>query len=162
MEKNFARYTRRILRDLHARESMRLGWYRQVHSGGDSIRHLRERKAQHMAFLNDLLRRRRIRPVWYARLFYYFGHLFGWCTALLPAAMGTRIERTLEWWMTIRYQKYLRRLQLQFGFRSMIEALQLEKLNHNEPGPDVLQTLETALQNQRQLVEATNLRIKGE
>ncbi|MCE3008599.1 MAG: hypothetical protein LW884_09690 [Bacteroidetes bacterium] len=102
--------------------------------------------------MNDLLRRRRSRPIWYARWFYYFGHLFGWCTALLPAPWATRIERTLEAWIMLRYEKYLRRLQLQFGFRSMIEALTLEKLNHNEPGPDVLKVLQEVLDNQQQLV----------
>jgi demethoxyubiquinone hydroxylase (CLK1/Coq7/Cat5 family) len=141
-----------MIRDLHARESMRLGWYRQVHSGGDRIRLLRERKAQHTAFLMDLLRRRQVRAAWYARWFYYFGHLFGWFTAMLPARMGQRIEDTLEWWIMIRYDKYLRRLKLHSSFRSMIEALEMEKLKHNEPSPDVLNTLEGFLRNQEQLL----------
>ncbi|MBX3100904.1 MAG: demethoxyubiquinone hydroxylase family protein [Bacteroidetes bacterium] len=158
---NFQRYTRRIIRDLHARESMRLGWYRQVHSGGDRIRLLRERKAQHTAFLMDLLRRRRLGPAWYARWFYYFGHLFGWCTALLPARLALRIEHTLEWWIMLRYEKYLRRLKLDANFRSMIEALEMEKLAHNEPSPDVLNTLEGFLKNQEQLLQYPPLNPKA-
>jgi demethoxyubiquinone hydroxylase (CLK1/Coq7/Cat5 family) len=157
---NFQRYTRRILRDLHARESMRLGWYRQVHSGGDRIRLLRERKAQHTAFLMDLLRRRRFGPAWYARLFYYFGHLFGWCTALLPARWALRIEDILERWIHIRYERYLKRLHLHANFRSMVEALAMEKLAHNEPSPDVLRTLEGFLKNQEQLLQQPPLNPK--
>jgi len=134
--------TEQVLKDLHARESMRLGWYRQVIEGGEVIRHLRERKAQHQAFLLELLRKRGLHPAWYARYFYYMGHLFGWVTALLPVRFARWVESTLEWWILMRYQRHLRRLQLHFNVRSMIESMQMQKLSHNEPGQDVLSALE--------------------
>lgn len=117
---------------------MRLGWYRHFGGRNPHFRQLRVRKARHTAFLHDLLRRRELNPAWYARLFYWMGHIFGWCTALLPLSWGRRIENTLEFWILLRYKKYLRTLQLRGNLRTMIEALQLNKLNHSEPGEDVL------------------------
>lgn len=139
------------LKDLHARELMRLGWYRQFHKG-KHLQRLRERKAQHTAFLLDLLRKRKLGPVWYARFFYYLGHLLGWMTAFLPLHWSLKIESILEFWILLRYEKYLNALRLQRNLRSMVEALQLKKLNHNEPDLDVLQLLEKFYQQQKQLV----------
>jgi demethoxyubiquinone hydroxylase (CLK1/Coq7/Cat5 family) len=146
----FQRHTERALRDLHARELMRLGWYRQWQGQGHpDIQELRERKAQHQAFLNDLLRQRQLQPIWFARIFYLIGHLFGWITAFLPRTWARKIEQTLEFWILMRYEKYLADLKLQFSMRSMVEALQLRKLSHNEPAPDVLALLERFVEGQR-------------
>lgn len=149
---NIQKLTERMLRDLHARESMRLGWYRQNSTTGDMMQQLRERKSQHTAFLMDLLRKRGLRPSWYSKFFYLAGHIFGWMTAPLPQRWVNWMERTMEFWILMRYERYLKRLQLHFNLRSMIEAVQLKKLSHDEPGPDVLQLLEAFLNEQRQLV----------
>lgn len=143
------------LQDLHARESMRLGWYRQTPSGGTPfIQQLRARKAQHQAFLTDLLRRRELKPAWYSRYYYYAGHLFGLVTALLPLRWVAWIERTLEYWIFLRYEQHLRRMRLHVNIRSMVEAVQLRKLDHNEPAPDVLSALEQFHSEQKQLLAA--------
>jgi hypothetical protein len=142
-----------FIRDLHAREYMRLGWYRQLGIGEEDIRHLRERKAHHIAFLRDLLRKRGVSPAWYARYFYYTGHLFGFCSALLPTAFMDRIERTLEFWILMRYRKYFEEMSLDASLRSMVESLQLKRLNHNEPGPDVLRLLENYIDEQEQVLK---------
>jgi hypothetical protein len=158
MAQNIQRVTEDALRDLHARELMRLGWYRQL--GGrhsEWVHRLRERKAQHQAFLMDLLRRRELGPVWYARLFYYAGHLFGLATAPLPDAWVRWIERTLEWWILIRYERYLKQLTLVGNLRSMVEAMQMKKLPHGEPGPDVIKLLEVYSGEQRALVDGAKL-----
>jgi demethoxyubiquinone hydroxylase (CLK1/Coq7/Cat5 family) len=152
MARNMQKITEHVLRDLHARESMRLGWYRQVARGGEMIQHLRERKAQHQAFLMDLLRRRELEPAWYARYFYYMGHLFGWCTALLPDRFARWVENTLEFWILMRYQRYLKELKLDFNLRSMIEAMQMRKLPHSEPGEDVLRALEVFTSDQEKIL----------
>ena len=149
---NFQPQTVAYIRDLHARELMRLGWYRQWFKGGEKIQQLRERKAQHQAFLNDLLRKRGLGPAWYAIWFYYFGHLFGLFTSFLPAHWVNYIEQTLEYWILIRYRKYFKILQLKFDLRTMIEAVQLAKLRHNEPGVDVLALLERFIQDEEQLI----------
>ncbi len=104
--------TELFIKDLHARESMRLGWYRQWASNNQKIKDLRERKSVHTAFLHDLLRKRDLNPVWYAKIFYYGGHLMGWFTALLPKKWADKIENTLEFWILMRYQKYLQSLKL--------------------------------------------------
>lgn len=145
-------HTEYFIRDLHARESMRVGWYRHL-SGGEAVRTLRAQKARHQALLNDLLRRRALRPIWYATVFFWMGHLLGLVCAWLPASWGLWIERTLEEWILFRYQKYLRRLRLYFDVRSMIEAVQLRKLTHNEPDADVLHLLEDFIQNEEKLLE---------
>lgn len=154
MAKDIKKQTEIFIKDLHARESMRLGWYRQL-ATSEKMQLLRVRKAQHQAFLNDLLRKRDLQPAWYARWFYYVGHLFGWITAFLPRSWSEKIEQTLEYWILQRYEKYLLSLRLVQDLRSMIEALQLAKLNHNEPGADVLALLETFVQQQRQLLPPT-------
>lgn len=150
--RDIKKQTEIFIRDLHARESMRLGWYRQF-GNSEKLQLLRARKAQHQAFLNDLLRRRNLKPVWYARWFYYMGHLFGWITAFLPLKLAENIERILENWILIRYEKYLLRLRLVQDLRSMIEAMRLDKLEHNEPGTDVLKLLETFVQQQRNYLQ---------
>lgn len=156
MATNIQRTTEAALRDLHARELMRLGWYRQLSNGrrNDWVQRLRERKAQHQAFLMELLRRRELGPLWYAQWFYYLGHLFGLFTAPLPDAWVRRIERTLEWWIMLRYERYLKQLQLVGNLRSMVEAIQMKKLPHGEPGPDVLQLLERYVSEQQALVQS--------
>lgn len=158
MEKNLQKDTERAIKDLHARELMRLGWYRQAGPGSHSMRFLRERKAQHQAFLQDLLRRRGVRQAWYARWFYLAGHAFGLVAALLPRQWATRLERTLEWWIFIRYERYLRKLRLHASIRSMIESLQLRKLSHPEPGQDVLSLLEDYCTEQQTLLNQYQLR----
>ena len=142
-----------FIKDLHARERMRLGWYRQFGIKEDQIRNLRARKAHHTAFLRDLLRKRGISPAWYARFFYIIGHIFGFISAFFPQKFMARIERTLEFWILMRYQKYLRQMSLDSMLRSMVESLQLEKLKHDEPGPDVLLLLENFIQEQEQVLE---------
>jgi demethoxyubiquinone hydroxylase (CLK1/Coq7/Cat5 family) len=141
-----------FIRDLHARETMRLGWYRQFGMGEDKIRTLRERKAHHTAFLRDLLRKRGVSPAWYARFFYILGHIFGFISALLPQPFMQRIENTLEFWILMRYKKYLREMRLDSMLRSMVESLQLQRLAHNEPAPDALRLLENFIQEQEQVL----------
>jgi hypothetical protein len=152
MSKQIKAQTEFYLRDLHARESMRLSWYRHFKSD-ERIVYLREKKAQHQAFLNDLLRRRSLRPIWYARWLDLAGHFLGLASAYLPRPVTNWIEHTLEFWLLTRYEKYLQRLQLHFDLRSMIEAMQLGKLNHNEPGPDVLHLLQAHAQQERLLTQ---------
>ena len=142
-----------FIKDLHARERMRLGWYRQFGIKEDQIRNLRARKAHHTAFLRDLLRKRGISPAWYARFFYIIGHIFGFISAFFPQKFMARIERTLEFWILMRYQKYLRQMSLDSMLRSMVESLQLEKLKHDEPGPDVLLLLENFIQEQEKALQ---------
>lgn len=156
---NIKRRTEFFIRDLHARESMRLGWYRQLGIGEEDIRHLRARKAHHIAFLRDLLRKRGISPAWYARYFYYLGHLFGFMSTLLPKGTLDRIERRLESWILIRYQNYLEEMSLDAALRSMIESLQLKRLNHDEPGPDVLSLVQAYIQEQKQVLEPQSKKI---
>lgn len=141
------------LKDLHARESMRLGWYRQWQNH-EKIKQLRERKSTHTAFLHDLLRKRGLKPAWYSRWFYVMGHAFGFFTALLPQSLASKIEKILETWILIRYEKYLKQLQLDYNLRSMIEAVQLKKLNHNEPAIDVLRLLEICISNEENLLKS--------
>jgi demethoxyubiquinone hydroxylase (CLK1/Coq7/Cat5 family) len=141
-----------FIRDLHAREYMRLGWYRQFGIGEEQLRQLRERKAHHIAFLRDLLRKRGVSPAWYARYFYYVGHVFGFFSALFPKPFMDRIERTLEFWILMRYQKYLKEMALDASLRSMVESLQLKRLTHDEPGPDVLKLVEDYIAEQEQVM----------
>jgi demethoxyubiquinone hydroxylase (CLK1/Coq7/Cat5 family) len=140
------------IKDLHARESMRLGWYRQWQNS-EKIKQLRERKSIHTAFLHDLLRKRGLKPGWYSRWFYLMGHVLGFFTALLPNSLATKIEKNLETWILIRYEKYLEQLKLDYNLRSMIEAIQLKKLHHNEPAQDVLQFLEFCISNEENLLK---------
>lgn len=151
MSKDLKKNVEYILKDLHARESMRLGWYRQWYSAGERIRHLRERKASHQAFLHQLLRSRDLTPAWYARWFYYWGHLSGIVTALLPDSWGRKIEQNLEFWILQRYRRYFRRLELDSNIRTMIEAMQMNKLNHNEPAGDILNLLENMIREQEEM-----------
>ena len=149
---NIKKRTKFFIRDLHAREGMRLGWYRQFGIGEDHIRHLRARKANHIAVLRDLLRKRGVSPAWYARYFYYLGHIFGFFSALFPKSFMDRIEKTLEFWILMRYQKYFKEMRLDAMLRSMVESLQLKKLEHNEPAPDALNLLEGYIQEQEEAV----------
>lgn len=146
--------TEYFIKDLHARECMRMGWYRQW-NGNEKLRELRVRKATHTAFLHELLRKRNLSPVWYARFFYYLGHLFGWFTAMLPTSWAEKLEKTLEFWILLRYKQYLKSLQLDQSVRTMVEALQLHKLNHSEPGEDVIVMLQKFIQEQENPVSLT-------
>ncbi|MEZ4771839.1 MAG: demethoxyubiquinone hydroxylase family protein [Bacteroidia bacterium] len=137
-----------FIRDLHARENMRLGWYRQFGINEDKVRYLRERKSRHTAFLHDLLRKRGISPAWYARSFYLMGHAFGFFSAFFPQKFMDWIEQTLEFWILERYKKYLREMTLDAALRSMIESLQLKRLTHNEPSPDVITLVENFINEQ--------------
>ncbi|MFM2377093.1 MAG: hypothetical protein RLZZ165_2190 [Bacteroidota bacterium] len=136
------RRTEFFIKDLHARESMRLGWYRQWGVDEEQLQYLRERKAKHAAFLKDLLRRRGVGPAWYARPFYIAGNFFGFFSAFFPEKWVNRIERTLEWWILMRYREYFKKLHLDHNLRSMIEAMQLKRMTHNEPGSDVMRLLQ--------------------
>ena len=142
-----------FIRDLHARERMRLGWYRQFGINEDKIRYLRQRKAHHTAFLRDLLRKRGVSPAWYARFFYIIGHIFGFFSAFFSKKFMDRIETTLEFWILMRYKKYLQEMTLDAMMRSMVESLQLERLKHNEPAPDVLRLIENFIQEQEKVLE---------
>jgi demethoxyubiquinone hydroxylase (CLK1/Coq7/Cat5 family) len=153
---SFRSQTITLIQDLHARELMRLGWYRQWQNN-PRLNALRERKAHHQAFLNDLLRRREVSPVWYARYFYLLGHLFGWCTAFLPRTWAQRIESTLEFWILMRYERYFRRLELKFSMRSMVEALQMNRLTHPDPGPEVLNLIQEFIHQQRTLLDSAQV-----
>ena len=150
MAVDFKKRTEFALRDLHARESMRLGWYRQWGFSEDKLMVLRERKARHEAFLKDLLRQRGLNPAWYSRFFYLSGHFFGLVSAIMPEKWVNRIEKTLEFWILLRYQDYFRKLKLDFDLRSMIESIQLKKMNHDEPGIDVLSLLEQIIQEEEE------------
>lgn len=140
--------TTSIIRDLHARESMRLGWYRQRRTKEQKMQYLRERKARHEAFLEDLLRKRGISPAWYARVFYLAGHLFGLVSALFPERFMKKIERTLEFWILLRYKEYFRQLKLDHNLRTMIESLEMKRMTHNEPAPDVMDLLERIIREE--------------
>jgi len=152
MGKDIKKHTEKIIKDLHARELMRLGWYRMVAVGGEKIRQLRERKATHQAFLNELLRRRGLSPAWYARFFYLTGNLLGLLTSFLPSKLATKIQNILEWWMLLRYEEYFKQLKLSQSIRSMVEALQLSKLHHNEPDSDVMNLLETYISDEKKII----------
>lgn len=157
---NLEKRTASFIKDLHARESMRLGWYRQWGIKDEKIKSLRERKAHHEAFLKELLRKRGLSPLWYARVFYLAGHFFGLITAYMPESIARRIEKTLEFWMLLRYQDYFRKMQLDFSLRSMIESLQLRKLGHNEPGKDVLSLLSNIIDEGEDYLEVNRARLR--
>jgi demethoxyubiquinone hydroxylase (CLK1/Coq7/Cat5 family) len=144
-----------FIRDLHAREKMRLGWYRQFGIDEEKVRYLRERKARHTAFLHDLLRKRGIAPAWYARLFYIMGHGFGFFSAFFPQRFMDWIENTLEFWILERYKKYFKAMTLDASLRSMVESIQLEKFAHDEPGPDVLKLIENFINEQENSMKAS-------
>ena len=152
-ETTIKKRTEFFLKDLHAREAMRLGWYRQLGIGEEQLRNLRARKAQHSAFLLELLRNRDISPAWYARFFYYIGHLFGFFTALLPQTWAKNIETTLEFWILERYKKYFKAMTLDATLRTMVESLQLKPLTHNEPNVDAINLLERIIDEQEEVVE---------
>ena len=116
---------------------------------------MRERKALHTAFLRDLLRKRGISPAWYARYFYLLGHIFGFFSALLPQGLMEKIENTLEFWILMRYKKYLQEMTLDATLRSMIESLQLQKLAHNEPAQDALEMIQRFISEQEQYLVKT-------
>ncbi|MEM0995617.1 MAG: demethoxyubiquinone hydroxylase family protein [Bacteroidota bacterium] len=150
MAVDLKRRTEFFIKDLHARESMRLGWYRQWGINKERMQYLRERKAKHAAFLNDLLRRRGLRPAWYARLFYISGNIFGFFSAFFPERWVARIERTLEFWILMRYREYFQKMNLDQNLRSMIESLQLKRLSHDEPAPDVINLIEEIIVEEEQ------------
>ncbi len=157
MADSLQKQTQKFLRDLHARESMRLGCYRQWGYNEDRMRHLRERRSRHEAFLRDLLRKRGLKPAWYSKVFYYGGHIMGWLSGFFPEKWVQKIELTLEFWILLRYQDYLRRLKLDFNLRSMIESLKMERLKHPEPGPDVLSLIESFIAEQNVKAQAGKL-----
>ena len=154
---NLQKRTAFFIRDLHARESMRLGWYRQLGMGETALRQLRERKAHHIAFLHDLLRKRSLRPAWYARIFYLIGHGLGLLSRFLPQPLRQRLERTLESWILLRYRSYHQEMTLDANLRSMIESLQLARLEHNEPAPDVLQLIRNYIHEQEHFLRNRHL-----
>ncbi len=143
-----------FIRDLHAREVMRLGWYRQLGIGEDQLRLLRAKKAHHTAFLRDLLRKRGVSPAWYARFFYYIGHIFGFISALLPQKWSKKIEDTLEFWILMRYKKYLKAMTLDATMRSMVESVQLKRLAHDEPAEDAIALLQDFIKEQEQEIDS--------
>lgn len=140
-----------FIRDLHAREWMRLGIYRQYPDRNMNAQELRSRKARHEAFLRDLLRKRGISPAWYAWYFYLLGHCFGLLSRFLPFSLLDAVESTLEWWLLMRYKDYFKKMQLDASLRSMIEAVQLRRMAHAEPGADALQLLERFITEQENL-----------
>lgn len=140
--------TEYFLRDLHARESMRLGCYRQISSKENRVQELRERKARHTAFLQDLLRKRGLSPFWYARGFYIFGHIFGFIAARLPQSWVETVEYWMEFWILMRYQKYLKEMNLDAALRSMVEAVQLKRLPHSEPAADAIDMIRNFIEEQ--------------
>lgn len=142
-----------FIKDLHARERMRLGCYRQFGIDEEKIRNLRERKARHTAFLMNLLRKRGLGPAWYARAFYIIGHLFGFVSAFFPQKFMKWIENTLEFWILMRYQKYLRAMTLDSMMRTMVESLQLERLQHDEPAQDALALIESFIKEQEKVLQ---------
>ncbi len=153
---DISKKTTQMIKDLHARESMRLGWYRSfIRRDGQVLRNLRERKSKHQAFLKDLLRKRNLNPAWHARLLYYAGSILGWITSILPEKWAHKIERTLEWWILMRYKKYFKKLRLYADLRTMIEAVQLQKMSHNEPAPDVLHYLQNSIQEEEKLLHSS-------
>jgi demethoxyubiquinone hydroxylase (CLK1/Coq7/Cat5 family) len=143
--------TARIIRDLHARVSLRLTFYRFIQTN-QRIEALRTLKSHHQSFLRALLRKRELRPAWYAILFYYSGYLIGWFARKLPEPWYEKIERALEYWLLIRYEKYLKKLSLYSNLRSMIEAIQAHRLNHQEPGNDIITALQEFIKHQEQLL----------
>ncbi|MEL6630922.1 MAG: demethoxyubiquinone hydroxylase family protein [Bacteroidota bacterium] len=145
---NIKKRTEFFIRDLHAREKMRLGWYRQFGIGDDDIRYLRAQKATHTAFLRDLLRKRGVSPAWYARSFYLMGHLLGFFSGFLPQKNMERIKDTLESWLLLRYQRYLKEMTLDATLRSMIESLQMKRLAHSEPGEDAIALIQHYIDEQ--------------
>jgi demethoxyubiquinone hydroxylase (CLK1/Coq7/Cat5 family) len=147
--------TEYFIKDLHAREYMRLGCYRQIRSTQRNVDLLRERKARHEAFLRDLLRKRGINPFWYARVFYIVGHIFGVIAARLPQKWVAQFEDLLEFWILMRYQQYLKEMTFDAAIRSMVEALQLNRLPHNEPGTDVLFLLDSFVKEQEKEIETS-------
>lgn len=66
-----------------------------------------------------------------------------------------KIERTLEFWILLRYKVYFRKLNLDFNLRSMIESIQLKKLGHNEPAQDVLSYMEHIIQEEESRLHTT-------
>jgi demethoxyubiquinone hydroxylase (CLK1/Coq7/Cat5 family) len=150
MSVDLKKRTEFFIRDLHARESMRLGWYRQWRDKEERLQYLRARKAQHTAFLNDLLRRRGISPAWYARPFYIAGNVFGLLSAYFPEKWVAKIEGILEWWILMRYRDYFQQMKLDFNLRSMIESVQLKRMPHNEPAMDVLALIEKIIAEEEQ------------
>ena len=140
--------TQFFLKDLHAREYMRLGIYRQVGSKPDHVDMLRERKSRHEAFLRDLLRKRGINPAWYAWYFYIIGHCFGFFSRFLPFSLLDRLESTLEFWLLMRYKNYYRKMSLDASLRSMVESLELKRMTHDEPAPDAILLLENYIKEQ--------------
>ncbi|MFW5658576.1 MAG: hypothetical protein ACOCZ8_01220 [Bacteroidota bacterium] len=151
MAQRIVRQTHYFLRDLHARESMRLGWYRMARGERERLSHLRATKAQHIAFLRDALRRRNRGPVWYARPFYLFGLGMGLFWGRWSTRLNARINQTIERWILLRYRNYFRKLKLEGDLRSMTEAVQLKRFEHNEPGADVLELLERYMHEEEQV-----------
>ena len=80
------------------------------------------------------------------------GHGFGFFSAFLPTAMAEQIENTLEEWILIRYEKYLKLMTLDKSLRSMVESLQLKRFSHDEPAQDAITLLENFIREQQQVL----------
>ena len=155
MSTDLKKRTEFFIKDLHAREYMRLGIYRQCGGREEHMAMLRERKAHHEAFLRDLLRKRGIKPIWYAWYFYLLGHGFGLMARLLPLSWLDHFERMLEFWLLMRYKNYHRKMNLDASMRSMIESLQLQRFSHDEPAADALQLVERFIHEQERVFKTT-------
>ena len=42
----------------------------------------------------------------------------------------------------MRYREYFKKMRLDLNLRSMIEAMEMKRMGHNEPGPDVMRLIE--------------------
>ena len=104
--------------------------------------------------MRDLLRRRGFSPAWYSRFFYLSGHAIGWFSAFFPEKWVDWIEQTFEFWILIRYQDYLKKLTLDVNLRSMFESVRLERLNHAEPGVDVISLIESHISDQENPIKS--------
>lgn len=152
MNHTIQRETIQMIRDLHARVSLRLTFYRLIQTN-KRIEALRILKAQHWSLFRALLRKRNKAPAWYAILFYYAGYLLGFLVQKLPFSWYLKIERVLEYWLLIRYEKYLKKMCLYSNVCSMIEAMQACKLWPQEPGMDIITTLHEFIKQQKNLLD---------
>jgi len=65
-------------------------------------------------------------------------------------------QKTLEFWILERYRKYLHRLTLDKDIRTMVEAVQLHKLKHNEPGGDILLMIQKIIRDSEEFQTLTS------
>ena len=76
------------------------------------------------------------------------GHLLGFFSGFLPQKNMERIKDTLESWLLLRYQRYLKEMTLDATLRSMIESLQMKRLAHSEPGEDAIALIQNYIDEQ--------------